>query len=84
MPLKDRLESALIDKVIHVKAKDVGEDLAVDLKRIWERATASGTKGDIGSVAKTLNAMSDSEQQELAASILRLHYAVKRASREHD
>ncbi len=84
MPLRDRLESALICKVVHVKAKDVGEELAFDLKQIWDKATAQGANGDIASVAKTLNSMSDLEHQELAACILKLHYAVKRASLEHD
>lgn len=84
MPLKDRLESVLIDKVVHVKAKDVGDELALDLKRIWEKATALGENGDVKSVAKTLNSMSDLEQQELAACILKLHHDVRRASRDHD
>jgi ribosomal protein L12E/L44/L45/RPP1/RPP2 len=82
-PLSQRIINAYAYSLVHLKDEDVPSEMLKKFNQFKKNITSVEAKGDEGTIAATVNSLSDEQLQKVAEQIVSMHDTVTRAYGTH-
>lgn len=78
-PIRQRIIGAVSSSLIHLKDNDLPNDLVVEFRTFIANITSAKAIGDEGTIAATVNSLTDDQLEAVAEQIVHMHDVITRA-----